>query len=421
MWDRASFLKKRIDNQMWRAPVSKYITDTKFPLWSDHHSYSRTKTFKFPVDQLAKKYNIDIAAFHKARGSNTASTIRPNRDNVKSGAFYKTVTQWEVPVGDEVFFVLNDTKIGAAERAKHHWRNHTWVDAAGQPAKAPYHATVIVLNPADKEKPANYELFLKHICTPPKARISKASELMEKPRKTGGGNGMAKNITIMKLCERNSGGYYRSQEMVWRDGGKADTYDATQTYYYVPLSGYNMEIEADYGTAKSLFKDIVDSGVMPSLDLYGVRKGDIEWVKLQKNWVNIEQHIKKVLGKVSGNTSDITMSFAKSELGSWPVLRYNALMADKVTNPNSPFLMHVNKFKDIPNSKYDKYHLDRLCNAFKVPVIDASSLVESLKQECEALYQRYSLFSSLRDSSYNAPNPADVAEYINLIDTSKGV
>jgi hypothetical protein len=28
---------------------------------------------------------------------------------------------------------------------------------------------------------------------------------------------------------------------------------------------------------------------------------------------------------------------------------------------------------------------------------------------------------SLRDSSYNAPNPADVAEYINLIDTSKGV
>lgn len=420
MWDRAVFLKKRRDNTMWQAPVDKYVADTKFPLWhtdTQHGGYyNRPKTFKFPVELLAKKYNISIVAFNKGRGSSTTNAINPSREHVKTGAHYKTIGLWEIPVGEDIHFVKNDTKIGAAERAKYHWRNQKFE----APAVAPYNATVFVLSPADKTKTADYTKFLKHLCSPRQDRICNATDLMEKPRKDSG-HVSAKNVTIMKLCERDSGGYYRSRDMVWRDAGKADTFDAKTTYYYVPLSGYNMLLEAEYGTAKSLYKDVTESGVMPEVDLYGVRKTDIEWVKLQKNWVNIEDHLKKILGKIGKLDSKITMSFVKSQLGSFTRLQYNSAIADSISNVDSPYLTLVNKFKDIPTSSYDKYHLDSLCKAFKVQSIDSTALVESLKQECEALYQRYPLFHSLRDGYGHTIDPVALAEYVNLIDASKGV
>lgn len=417
LWDRAVFLHDRRSNDMWTAPVDQYIVSTKFPLWNDMsngHYYSRPKVFKFSVAQLAKKYNISIVAFTKNRGSNTTHTINPNREHVKKGATFEYVPTWEIGVGKDTYFVKNDTKIGAAERAKYHWRHFKH----DNPKDTPYSAAVFVMSPIDRTKPAQYDKFMKNMCNPPVSRIANASTLLEKPRKVVDGTVSAKNVTIMKLCERNSGGYYRSQEMVWRDAGKADTFDSTKTYYYVPLSGYNMEIEAEYSTAKSLHKDITESGVIPDLDLYGVRKGDIKWVETQANWVNIEKHVKNLIGNLD---SGVALSYAKSELGRYQYLRYNDGIVSNVTDVNSPYILFVNKLKDVPVSSYDKHYLDRLCSNFKVQSIDVTTLVESMKQECEALYQRYPLFSSLRDLSYDSVNRQAVAEYINVIDSTKGV
>jgi len=60
----------------------------------------------------------------------------------------------------------------------------------------------------------NVKAFFKSIHNPPADRQFQASTLMKKDRQ-----GVARNVTIMKLERRDSGGYNRRDEMVWRDAG----------------------------------------------------------------------------------------------------------------------------------------------------------------------------------------------------------
>jgi hypothetical protein len=66
--------------------------------------------------------------------------------------------------------------------------------------------------------------FFKAISNPPKERI--LFKLVRWKERTS--SRFAKNVTILALQERGSGGYYREREMVWRDAGKADSFDALQ-------------------------------------------------------------------------------------------------------------------------------------------------------------------------------------------------
>ena len=97
---------------------------------------------------------------------------------------------------------------------------------------------MFILEAADKNKPMNTTAFFKAIMNPPKANIMVASSLDKKERKD---SGLGKNVTILCLQERGNGGYHKEREMVWRDAGKADDFSATETYYYFPLSGFEIQ------------------------------------------------------------------------------------------------------------------------------------------------------------------------------------
>jgi hypothetical protein len=225
---------------------------------------------------------------------------------------------------------------------------------------------------------------------------------------------MGANVTIMKLEEGRSRGWRNRADMVWRDGGKANSFDATETYYYLPLSGYkNLGIVEDI---KALEHHLRDSYIFTN-EIYGVRKGDLDWVKTQKNWVNLDTFVTEKLGKLGQND---VMGLVKQSIDWKDIYQYNA--SKHVTNPHSPYLVLFNTFKDVKESDHKvRMSLEWLCRQYKVATattVDPATLIDKYNKEVEAIFQRYPLIKSISRHSAQGIN---VAEYINLIDSSKGV
>ena len=218
----------------------------------------------------------------------------------------------------------------------------------------------------------------------------------------------------MKLEEGSRRSWRDRGQMVWRDGGKANSFDATETYYYFPLSGYK-----NLGTVeniKSLESHLRDSGVFTD-EIYGVRKGDLDWVKTQKNWVDLDTFVTDKLSKLG--QADV-MGLVKQSIDWKEIYQYNA--TKHVSNPHSPYLALFNTFKDVKESDHKvRMSLEWLCRQYKVATattVDPATLIDKYNKEVEAIFQRYPLIKSISRHSVQGIN---VAEYINLIDSSKGV
>ena len=222
LWDRAVFLYKKKDHSLWTAAVKKYATDTKLPTYNAD-SYQRPQTFVLPNDTLAKKYNVQLKGLQVSRGKKGMTTLKDSleySDKLDAEGHRITFRAWHMSVDSNSHFIVSDLKTGAVSRVKHHYRDSEET------------RTVWIIEAVDRSKPMNIKAFFKSIHNPPAERQFQASTLKKKDRQ-----GVARNVTIMKLERRDSGGYSRRDEMVWRDAGKADSFDASQTYYYVPLSG----------------------------------------------------------------------------------------------------------------------------------------------------------------------------------------
>jgi hypothetical protein len=221
----------------------------------------------------------------------------------------------------------------------------------------------------------------------------------------------------MKLEEKGYGGYYSQRDLVWRDAGKADTFGDTATYYYLPLSGYTLESKYGYSSAKELKDDVDGSGIggLHNGSIYGVRKGDIEFIKTQKNWINYEDHIVQVLANVK--EADM-LGMVVAEVDRYDQVRYNSGMATKIANQASPFLVLMSKFKGIEKVKYNQRSFQQLARRYASNLnFDPIAFAEVFVNECKAVYARYPLLENLR---YHDSSDA-LAEYINLVDAHKGV
>ena len=407
-WDKTYFLMKKANETLFRSAAIKYAQDTNFDLIDTTNThYMRHVPFKFDVKDLAAKYNIEVLAFQKSRGGATCSELKPIRMYDKSHTGYEQ--EWEFSIDPSTIIVTNDTKIGALSRAKYHWRN---AEAKGVTSPSKSHTSnVYVLSPAVKGKTMDTIGFFADLRNPPAAQCMVASELMLKDRKTGAA-GMGSNVSILRLAQRGYGGYHKERELVWKDAGKADQFDASETYYYLPLSGFTVISNGAPITQNMRhFSDMVTESGIPGLHgiaILGVRKSDIKFIETQKNWINVQDHICAVLAKLDPK---IVQQCALKQIDANKYFRYNNDI-DKLVSPNSAYSKFLTQFKGADDAKVDKYSLERLCRDYATPV-DVDTVVQSLTDELTAIRNRYPLLSSLRDYDINA---VAVAQYINLID-----
>jgi len=409
LWLRAIFLKSKRDSGLWGAAVIKYVADTKFVLANpDQKQYwNFLKDNKITVDELVSKYNITVTAFSHSTNSTTVTNSKTSTEHVKQAdGTHKTVHYWPFSIDRGARFVVNDLNIGATERAKFHWKNTPKSkDEAGT-------HNVYVLARFDKTKPMKTKEFFAAIHNPPEAWSVQASALKEKARVSGS----LKNVTILELQERGSGGYYRSKEMVWRDAGKADSFDATQTYYYLPMSGFTVDSKLGHQfDIKRFYNDMKECGVASlKKHIYGVRKSDIEFIKTQKNWINIEDYIPQELSKIDNK---LTMSLVLQAVDNFNLLQYNSNIVYHVESKDSPYVKLVKQFHGFEKIKYSEQSLKNLCRLYAKNVsFNPQDTVDTFVAQCRVVYDRYPLLQYLR----SAPNE-QVAEYINLIDKKEGV
>ena len=400
LWERSHYLVKKGDIILYRAAVAAYINQHGIPLVTVTCGV-RHASIKFKLSDLAKKYNITVRAFDKSRGSNTCNTLKEYRDWRQNNESF-----WDINVGPGTQFVVNDTKIGATERARYHWRNAN-IDYT----TTNYH-DVYVLEPANRFKPIKSVAFFKALHNPPKNRIFNASDLLKKERATGTGTGIGKNVTILKMEEKGYGGYHTSKEKVWRDAGKLDSFDASQTYYYLPLSGFQL-VDLQPGLSVSDWADLDKTGIpnLPST-IYGVRKSDIDAVKLQANWVNLKDHIVDTVKSLKAkDIHHVLLNYVDCP----KPMQYNVDIVKHV-DPNSVYAKTVEELNMTRKSgRYEKYTLATVLRKFNSP-IDVEVVLESIKNKVVELNTAYPVLRHL-----SSAGNTEIADYINLVDNSKGV
>jgi hypothetical protein len=405
LWDRAVFLYKKYNHNLWNTAVKKYVVDTKLTTFDDSR-YGGTRTFKMPIDELASKYNIAIRGFNYAKHSKAYANRKHDTqysDTRNAQGSYDITHYWGITVESHVNFVINDTKIGAVERAKFHYRQ-----AGGDDSR-----TVFVLDPVDRSKAMKTDEFFNAIFNPPASQIMQVSTFVKKERAD---SGLGKNVTILALQERGGGSYYREKEMVWRNAGKADSFDDTSTYYYLPLSGFSVQSKYQMTDVKEFYNDLKDCGLKGlQTTIYGVRKTDIEFIKTKKNWINIEDRIVQELAKPIDNK--LIMNLVLYAIDDHDNILYNDTVAYHIENTKSPYMQFISKLKGFDKIRYSERSLQRLCSRYASGVaFNPEAKVKSFVDECNAIVQRYPLLQYLR----SVPSE-ELANYINVIDAQKGI
>jgi hypothetical protein len=409
LWDRAIFLEKKNQHSLWHSSVQKYVTANPLPtVDATGNRWGFLKTFKIPVDELASKYNIAMTAFSRTRGSSTCNLVKANSDHERgpSGGWVVT-TNWSFHVSDDSDFVINDTNVGAGERAKYHYR---------QLDLSTYQRTVYVMQKADAGKEMDTDQFFADISNPPEHRRLFASDLTQKPRKD---SSVGRNVSILGMEKRKRG--YSDDRVVWVDAGKLSEFDSTKTHYYVPLTGYTVISDHGITDAKLLQEWMKSCGIgsLSEVRVYGVRKTDLEDVKKQANWVNVEKFIEQSLGVPDINTI-MNMSVGEIEMFDFVGGRYgdNMKFDHSGVQDGSPFKNFIQKFDGYKRVHFSEYALRQLYSAYGKKVnFDLGAAVKAIISEFADVKTRYPLLDSIGNK---APKEA-VVEYVNLIDNVKGI
>jgi hypothetical protein len=404
-WSRSQFLHSKKRQPLWKSAVGEYANNTLFPLY-ENNDWNHSFEIKTMVSDL-NAMNIQVKSFASDRGIARCKNYEP-----KYGydANQKRYEYFNIEVTKDSFFVVNDTNKGSFERAKYHFRN--------KEKKNNYRESVYVLDSLDKTKPMNLVAFYTMLHNPPAEQQFVASKLDQKPRNNVGGNSFGKNVTILEL-EKRGGSSRRSSssDMVWRAAGTLDTFDKTQKMYYVPMSGFITQfkkLNTHYGASD--LADMLQRTGMPefAINLYGVRKGDIEAIKKMSNWINIEDHIITVL---NGLNTKIGMALVLERLDKHQIFGYNYQKVVDGVDAKSPAKIFLDSFVGLPKMA-GVHWLNRLMQNMNIEnKIDVDAVAAQFKNELMEFSKRYPLIDKF--GSYADEN--DVCEYVNLIDTVKGI
>lgn len=401
-WERAVMLSKKREHPLWANAVALYIQANPLEtVDSTQNRWGFLKTFSVDVKTLQDKYNIYIRGFERNRGNATCSNLKNSVKHVRNAADtgYDMVTCWEFAVDTATHFVVNDGKVGATERAKHHYRTAT-MDV--------YSRAVYVLEKYDGDKDMDTKAFFAEIANPPEANIIVASDLIEKPRKD---SSVGRNVSLLKMESRRRG--YNSDHVVWADAGKIADFDDKKTHYYIPLSGY-VAVSDKFSDAKDLREWLRTCGVkaLANVEVYGVRKVDREEIQKKSNWVNIETFIEQTLQVPDHN---VIMNLVVDEVGrNFRIDSHRSL--GTYLKADSPFKKVVSHFDKFERIHFSEYAFRKLYTLYGSKLnFDLTASVKKFVDEISAVDNRYPLLQHLSGGA----NSTDVAEYINMID-SKG-
>lgn len=368
LWDKKCKLTELRGKHLFSEVAMRYHNDNNLDWFSSKWNESEVAV---TCEDLAKKFNISVTAFTHSHGTN--KPLKAKNENVSkvSGVIDRKDIYYFV-ASNRVMFVENDTKVGAAERAKAHWRKspHSFTSK---------NSVVYVLNASDRKKPIDFQGFYDLLGNP--SKTMKASELIELKKKVGSVGDARKDsddCTIVELTYGYGSKNRYTETVNWGSHRALSSFDDSKTHYYLHFSGYDL-ISEHGSTVNWLMNNAFTSGLVSSTKVYAVRKADIEAVKAKSNWVNFEEYVVEQLTK---NIDKIELGLIKDKIGS----KISHMFYDIDTTSIADFdiVQLVNELRHI-NKSYSKYKLDNLNELYKLPKIDLTNKLA----EVEGILAKY--------------------------------
>jgi hypothetical protein len=190
-----------------------------------------------------------------------------------------------------------------------------------------------------------------------------------------------------------------------------DSFDASKTYYYLPLSGFSIQGTSNLSVDEWANLDKTGMQDLPKT-IYGVRKGDIEAVKLQSNWINLETHIAGIVAKLKAeDIHHVLLKYVDCP----SAMRYNDDIAKDVAPTSLYVKLGIELNVHCKDHRHDKYALAILLRKFNSP-ISVDAVVDSIHAKVTELKNTYPLLQYI-----GSANSKDITDYINLVDNSKGI
>ena len=383
-WKLSEELAQRVRNRLWAAPVVNYFQKNPgIPFLQKGYRGGIDRThLDFVLGDVAKKYNIQLRGFKTDTYYEVAKELRTR---------YNDNYELE-PSSTKLFFVKNTENKKIWQRAKYHFKNLKGNN------------TVLVMFAADTTKPVLIDEFLKDIHNPPESQILEVDQL-DKPEPKSRTPVEYRKVNMMKMVYE-----LYTNKVTWSAEIKTlAEMDATKTYYYVPLKGYQgFNNAGDPIDARECYKNAVESGLFSKMGAYGIRQGDLEAVKNLSNWVLLEDCFKHRVDKITiGDFYAPAIKSIDKNILSVYNTKYTTELED--TSSYKQFVMAMTT--DI-NASGGVVALLQICKDHAT-TFDPEKMYKDARDAAKAIIAEYPLLKSLRTGSYDE---AAIVQYIKLVD-----
>ena len=389
-WDRVLHLERQSRDKMWSNVVRSYILKNKLPFLVGDGRWMYMESMTLSPKDIAEKFNISLRVFdiddhqYAYYSDRIAHEIKKQYD----GTF-------DLHCSTNVYFLRNPENKKIWTRAKEHFKSQYKEECR-----------CYIMSAVDSDKEIDVDGFAEYIYGPPEDRFIDVEDLTKPERKTN-----KEKISILHL-----GQCYKTQKYTWRacDMQLSDM-DTTQTYYYVPLVGFNGTTKTGkYMNVKNIYtmmKNCSDKKIKTA-KVYGVRAANLETVQSMSNWVLVDDLIEEVLNNY---TSDDFLGVVLSRVDDRiQDLYYNKMIMQNL-DLKSPIRQLHNKLPDAP--VHGSHVIFDLANKIGIKH-NFKELEEKATEEIAALRNRYPMLKLIYSRYFDDPA---VIEYIKLVDEQKGL
>lgn len=389
LWERVSFVQNMSRKHLWKHSAHNYVEKVKLPVFAfdDYQKRYVPIAASIPISNVdLEKWNIHL---HCVSSKNL----------IYKNVYLPTDTYGNIliQVKNENIFVIDEMKTSPS-RVRNILETKT----------DPYNLYIFI-RPINKKQPMMVDEFFNHIYNPSEKSILKLqSSMIEKASPA-----VKRSVQVVRFSFNNN-------KYCWTKVGELSSFDPNKIYYYVLLKNTKILSSHNVELCDSLiYRFLTDSKLYDNIQLYGVRKGNHEDVKAMKNWINFEDDL---LQRLDSLTDSQLKKYITTDVDNFYSSSYNFTSISKnIKNPNSLFV----KFLTLKNEYKNNHCYSAYSNFWKILQIYNKKDIQDrymkfdndYKKASKDIVNKYPLLSLIRGGG----KEADIIDYIDMIDTHKGV
>jgi hypothetical protein len=393
VWEQRRAIIERSRSTVWSSSINRWLKTNSNPLIDrSHYGSIYSRDIEITPQKLRDDYNMEVRGFVYDTYPRRARDHNPV--NYDGNIVFRPDYQ--------MMLVPNRKNEKIQQRLKNHMK-----ESGGDERK-----NIFLFTPADPEKEMGFERFLTTVLLdPPADTVVEGSAI---PKVVRQARAKSEPINIMQLrMDQNRRHQSYTSAISWQPLVVPDItqLDQNQKFYYLNLKGFEASMQSgDLVAAKEVYHYMLNTelAVLSGARVFGVRKGDIEAVRAQANWIPLEDLISETINGLS--TGKFVTGIIKS-LDSNARSVYTRDIAAKI-DINSPFRKAVESMDVSEN--FNVYYLQKLASMFNLK-LDLEKMQADATKVIREVNERYPLIRHLRYGF----DEAAVAEYINIVDNSK--